>query len=71
MKRIAALSGLLLGPLAAADLEISVEIPRLNVAEYHRPYTAIWIERPDQSFAANLAVWYQLQDTAKGEKGAT
>ena len=62
-----ALSGL----LAAAELDLSVEIPRLAVAEYHRPYVAIWVERPDQSFAANLAVWYQLQDTPKGEKGAT
>jgi len=55
----------------AADLEVSLEIPRMQVAEYHRPYVAVWIERPDQSFVANLTVWYQLQDTAKGEKGAT
>jgi hypothetical protein len=68
----AALSGLLISsPAGAADLEILVEVPRPGVAEYHRPYAAIWIEKPDQSFAANLAVWYQLQDTAKGEKGAT
>lgn len=67
-----ACTGLLLAVTASgADLEVSVEIPRLQVAEYHRPYAAIWIEKPDQSFAANLAVWCQLQDTAKGEKGAT
>lgn len=45
----------------AAELTLKVEIPRLNVAEYHRPYTAIWIERADQSVAANLAVWYDLK----------
>lgn len=45
----------------AADLAVKVEIPRLTVAEYHRPYTAIWIEKADQSFAANLAVWYDLK----------
>jgi hypothetical protein len=56
--------------VAAADLEVNVEIPRLSVAEYHRPYVAMWIERPDQSVAANLAVWYDLQ-TSKAEKGTT
>jgi hypothetical protein len=68
----AAVSGLLVSAAAnAADIEVSVESPRLSVAEYHRPYAAIWVERPDQSVAANVAVWYQLQDTPKGEKGAT
>jgi len=45
----------------AADLTVKVEIPRLTVAEYHRPYTAIWIEKADQSFSTNLAVWYDLK----------
>ena len=45
----------------AADLAVKVEIPRMTVAEYHRPYAAIWIERADQSVAANLAVWYDLK----------
>jgi hypothetical protein len=31
------------------------------VAEYHRPYVAIWIEGADQNIAANLAVWYQVR----------
>lgn len=50
-------------PMAAfaADLALTVEIPRLEVAEYHRPYVAIWVEKPDQSFAGNLAVWYDLK----------
>lgn len=56
--------------LAAAGLEVGVEIPRHNVAEYHRPYVAIWVERPDQSIAANLAVWYDLQPK-RGEAGTT
>jgi hypothetical protein len=46
---------------SAADLSLNVEIPNLPVAEYHRPYVAIWVEAPDQSIAANLAVWYQLR----------
>lgn len=56
-----ALGGLLWNSgVLAANLEVKVEIPRLNVAEYHRPYVAIWLERPDQSVAANLAVWYDI-----------
>jgi len=56
--------------LFGADVEVTVEIPRLNVAEYHRPYLAMWIEGPDQSVAANLAVWYD-QQTTKAESGTT
>src|SRR4026209_1311459 len=59
------LPSLVLGAAAcsasAADLSLNVEIPNLPVAEYHRPYVAIWIEGPDQTIAANLAVWYQLR----------
>ncbi|CAN4278346.1 DUF2271 domain-containing protein [Pseudoxanthomonas sp. LjRoot125] len=61
-----ALSGLLATPAYAATLDISVEVPKLNVAEYHRPYVAIWVEGADQKVAANLSVWYQQRDTAEG-----
>lgn len=46
-------------PASAAELTVRVQIPRIEVAEYHRPYVAVWIENPDQSIAAHLAVWYQ------------
>ncbi len=49
-------------PLLAADLQLKVEIPRLAVAEYHRPYVAVWIEKADQSLAGNLAVWYEVKN---------
>jgi hypothetical protein len=49
------------GHATAADLSVSVEIPQLEVAEYHRPYVAIWVESADQAIAANLAVWYQVR----------
>lgn len=49
------------------DLEVSVELPRLSVAEYHRPYVAVWVARPDHSVAANLAVWYQQEGGPEGE----
>ena len=53
----------------AADLTVSVEIPKLNVAEYHRPYVALWIERPDQTAVKTLAVWYDTK--LKANEGAT
>lgn len=60
---------LLAGPALAASMEIKVEIPKLDVAEYHRPYVAMWIERPDRTVAANLSVWYdQANKKDKGEK---
>lgn len=52
-------------PAFAAELSVSVQVPALKVAEYHRPYVAIWVEKKDQSVAANLAIWYQ---TKKGGK---
>jgi hypothetical protein len=61
-----ALCGLASTPALAADVNIKLQIPQLNVAEYHRPYVAVWIEREDQSVAANLAVWYEL-DKRNGE----
>ena len=65
------LSALLAGAIArtanAADIGLSIEVPRLDVAEYHRPYIAVWLENPDQSTAAHLAVWYQTD--SKKEDG--
>jgi hypothetical protein len=45
----------------AADLTLNLEIPNLPVAEYHRPYVAVWVEDETQTIAADLAVWYQLR----------
>lgn len=60
---------LLTSPLMAAELMVDVEIPRLQVAEYHRPYVALWLEEPDKRHVANLAVWYDLKlKDNEGEK---
>lgn len=53
-------------PAMAADLNLTVQIPAPQVAEVHRPYTAVWIEREDHSVAAQLAVWYAQKDTKEG-----
>ncbi|MBY0468816.1 MAG: DUF2271 domain-containing protein [Burkholderiaceae bacterium] len=56
-------------PLYAVDLSVGVEVPRLAVAEYHRPYVSVWIAKPDQSAVTNLAVWFeQKKPNAEGTK---
>lgn len=57
----ATLCCLLAGPAIAGNLGVTVEIPRLDVAEYHRPYVAVWIEDSGREVAANLAVWYDTE----------
>lgn len=66
VKLTIALSGLLALPAHAAEFDVNVEIPQLKVAEYHRPYVAIWVEGADQKVAANLSVWYQQRATDEG-----
>lgn len=60
MRLLLLLSVLICAPAFAGQLALNIEIPRLDVAEYHRPYAAIWIEGEDQKVVTNLAVWYQL-----------
>jgi hypothetical protein len=52
----------------AAEMAVAVEVPRLEVAEYHRPYVAVWIEREDQTVAANLSIWYEVGNRKEGTK---
>lgn len=57
----ALLTGLMATPSLAADLNVSLTIPTLKVAEYHRPYVAVWVETPDQNAVKTLAVWYDTK----------
>jgi hypothetical protein len=54
-------------PALAADLNVTVEVPRLSVAAYHRPYVSVWIERPDNTAVRTLAVWYEVSNVAEGK----
>ncbi len=42
-------------------MDVTVTIPRLTVAEYHKPYVAMWIEQSGKP-ARTINVWY---DTGK------
>lgn len=61
LRRAVLMSMLFAWPAMASDLQVSIEIPRLKVAEYHRPYVAVWIEKESGGVAANLAVWYDVE----------
>jgi hypothetical protein len=53
-------------PAFAADVALKLDLPQLDVAEYHKPYVAVWIERPDQSFVGNLSVLYDVKKKDNG-----
>jgi hypothetical protein len=44
-----------------AEMAVKFDIPQLNVAEYHRPYVAMWLEKGDNAFVSNLAVLYDVK----------
>lgn len=54
-----------IAPAHAQTLDVTVTIPRLTVAEYHKPYVAIWLE-PAAGTPKTLAVWYDF-DMKNGE----
>jgi hypothetical protein len=54
-------------PALSAELSLKVQLPRMDIAEYHRPYVAAWIEKAaDQSYAGNVALWYDLNKRDNG-----
>ncbi len=55
-----AATSLIAVPAAAQEMTLSVEIPRLRVAEYHNPYVAIWIENEAGRAVRTLDVWYDI-----------
>ena len=57
------LGSLLVAPAAhAGDLSLNVELPRINAAEYHRPYVAVWVEGADGKAAGAALVDAALVD---------
>jgi hypothetical protein len=54
-----ALTGIIAAPATAATIDLTVTIPQLKVAEYHKPYVAVYVEQPGGTVAPKtLAVWY-------------
>ncbi len=53
----------------SGHLTATIEIPQLNVAEYHRPYVAAWIESESRQVVADVSVWYDTE--MKDREGET
>lgn len=61
MRRITLMfAGIVAAPAVHAGT-ITIAIPRLTVAEYHRPYVAAWIEPAAGGAAQTLFVWYDVK----------
>jgi hypothetical protein len=54
-------------PAAAETIDLTVTIPRLTVAEYHKPYVAVWLVKQGQA-PKTLSVLY---DQGKRNNGGT
>ncbi|MEQ6434398.1 DUF2271 domain-containing protein [Comamonas sp. w2-DMI] len=68
-KTSVALSAVVGLPAIAGGMDVTVTVPQLQVAEYHKPYVAVWLEKADGSVAANLSVWYDIKKRdAEGTK---
>jgi len=61
------LAGALAAPASAGT--ISITIPQVPVAEYHRPYVAAWIEPAGGGAAQTVFVWYDIKK--KGNEPGT
>jgi hypothetical protein len=51
--------GLFPGAAQAQTLDLTINLPRLKVAEYHKPYVAVWIQK-EGAAARTIAVWYDF-----------
>ena len=72
MKRLlpmALLAGsLVAGPAVAEQLKVTMDIPAIQTAEYHRPYVAAWLQH-ESGDITNLLVWYDTKlRNNEGEK---
>jgi len=55
-------AGMVAAPASAADT-VSITIPALKVAEYHKPYVVVWVEPAGGGVARTVSIWYQLKKT--------
>ena len=61
--RFMLIGGVVAAPAAAGT--VTVTLPRLDVAEYHRPYVAIWLEPAGGGAARTVALWYDVRKTGR------
>ena len=54
------------GAAQAGSLTVDVEIAQQNVAEYHKPYVAGWIEDAAGAHANDVFLWYDVKKKEGG-----
>lgn len=59
----ALIGGVIAAPASAST--VTVTIPKQDVAEYHRPYVAMWVEPVGGGAARTVALWYETKKTGK------
>lgn len=51
--------------IAQPELEIQLELPKIDSGTYHRPYVAVWIENEQQQPVRLIAAWLEKPDWIK------
>jgi len=46
----------------AEQVEITLNLPSIDVSPYHRPYVAVWLETADRKGVTTLAVWHEQEE---------
>lgn len=57
--------GAFAAPATAQTLDVTLTLPRLSVAEYHRPYVAVWLEK-EGAPARTLSILYDVDKRNNG-----
>ena len=57
------LAGVVAAPAVAGT--VTVTVPRQSVAEYHKPYVAVWIEPVGGGAARTIALWYESKKVGR------
>lgn len=60
---LALIAGAIVSPAAAVAGTVTVTLPRLDIAEYKKPYVAGWIEPAGGGAQRSLFVWYAIKKT--------
>ncbi|MBU1621657.1 MAG: DUF2271 domain-containing protein [Gammaproteobacteria bacterium] len=51
--------------MAQPELEVQVELPKIETGTYHRPYVAVWIENEQQQPVRLVEAWLEKPDWIK------
>ncbi|KKL02159.1 DUF2271 domain-containing protein [Rheinheimera mesophila] len=51
--------------VAQQQLEIQIELPKIETGTYHRPYVAVWIENEQQQPVRLIEAWLEKPDWIK------